>query len=61
MTEALAGNQETTMESLDFIRNIAEPDAKRTSTFFFGDRVVLSIVLKKLARHRNDLTGALCS
>jgi len=61
MTEALAGNQEPTMESLDVICNIAETGAKRTSTFFFGDRVVLSIVLKELARHRNDLTGALCS
>ena len=60
MTEALAGNQEPTMESLDVIRNIAEPGAKRTSTFFFGDRDVLAIVLKGLARHRNDLTGALC-
>ena len=61
MTEALAGNQEPTMESLDVIRNIAETGAKRTSTFSFGDRVVLSIVLKELARHRNDLTGAFCS
>ena len=61
MTEALAGNQEPTMESLDVIRNIAEPSVKRTSTFFFGDRDVLAIVLKELARHRNDLTGALCS
>ena len=57
MTEALAGNQEPTMESLDVIRNIAETGAKRTNTFFFGDRDVL----KELARHRDDLTGALCS
>ena len=61
MTEALAGNQEPTMESLDVIRKIAEPGAKRTSAFFFGDRDVLAIVLKELARQRNDLTGALCS
>ena len=61
MTEALAGNQEPTMESLDVIRNIAEPGAKRTNTFFFGDHDVLAIALKGLARHRNDLTGALCS
>ena len=61
MTEALAGNQEPTMESLDFIRNIAETGAKRTNTFFFGDRDVLAIFLKELARHRDDLTGALCS
>ena len=61
MTEALAGNQEPTMESQDVIRNIAEPGAKRTSTFFFGDRDVLAIVQKDLARHKNDLAGALCS
>ena len=61
MTEAFAGNQEPTMENLDVIRNIAETGAKRTRTFSFGDRLVLSIVLKEMARHRNDLAGALCS
>ena len=61
MTEALAGNQEPTTEILDVIRNIAETGAKRTSTFFFGDRDVLATVQKELARHKNDLAGALCS
>ena len=61
MTEALAGNQEPTTESLDVIRNIAESVAKRSSAFFFGDRDVLAIVQKELARHKNDLAGALCS
>ena len=61
MTEALAGNQEPTTEILDVIRNIAETGAKRTNTSSFGDRDVLAIFLKELARHKNDLTGALCS
>ncbi|NOL45996.1 ferredoxin-thioredoxin reductase/ catalytic subunit [Synechococcus sp. MIT S9220] len=61
MTEALAGNQEPTTEILDVIRNIAETGAKRTNTSSFGDRDVLATVLKELARHKNDLAGALCS
>ena len=61
MTEALAGNQEPTTEILDVIRNIAETVAKRTITSFFGDRDVLAIFLKELARHKNEPTGALCS
>ncbi len=61
MTEALAGNQEPTTEILVVIRNIAESVAKRTNTSFFGDRDVLATVQKELARHKNDLAGALCS
>lgn len=61
MTEALAGNQEPTMESLDVICNIAETGAKRTSSFLFGNPDVLAIFLKELPRHKNDLTGASCS
>ena len=61
MTESLAGNQEPTTESFEVIRNIAETGAKRTGTFFFGDRDVLAIFLKELARHKNEPTGALCS
>ena len=61
MTEALAGNQQPTMESLDVIRNIDETGTKHSSISFLGDPDVLAIFLKELARHQNDLTGALCS
>ena len=61
MTDALAGNRVPTSESLDVIRKIAGIDAKRTSTSFHVDRDVAAVVLKGFARHKNELTGALCS
>ena len=61
MTEALAGNRVPTSESLDVIRKIAGIDVKRTNTPFHGDRGASAVVLKGFARHKNELTGALCS
>ena len=60
MTESPAGNQEPTAESLEVIRKFAETYAQRTGTYFCSDPGVTSVVLKGLARHKDDLGGALC-
>tara|TARA_B100001121_G_scaffold210270_1_gene184197 strand:+ start:464 stop:823 length:360 start_codon:yes stop_codon:yes gene_type:complete len=60
MTDALAGNREPTSESLEVIRKFAETYAKRTGTFFCSDPGVTAVVLKGLARHKDELGGALC-
>ena len=60
MTDALAGNREPTSESLEAIRKFAEIYAKRTDTYFCSDRGVTAVVLKGLARHKDELGGALC-
>ena len=58
MTESPAGNQEPTAESLEVIRKFAETYAQRTGTYFCSDPGVTSVVLKGLARHKDDLGGA---
>ena len=52
--------QEPTAESLEVIRKFAETYAKRTGTYFCSEPSVTSVVLKGLARHKDDLGGALC-
>ena len=52
--------QEPTAESLEVIRKFAETYAKRTGTYFCAESSVTSVVLKGLARHKDDLGGALC-
>ena len=59
MTESPAGNQEPTAES-EVIRKFAETYAQRTGTYFCSDPGVTSVVLKGLARHKDELGGALC-
>ena len=52
--------QEPTAESLEVIRKFAETYAQRTGTYFCADPSVTAVVLKGLARHKDDLGGALC-
>ena len=61
MTDALAGNRAPTSESLEVIRKFAEVYAKRTNSYFCTDRGVTAVVLKGLARHKDELGGALCT
>ena len=47
-------------DSLEVIRKFAETYAKRTGTYFCSDPGVTAVVLEGLARHKDDLGGALC-
>jgi ferredoxin-thioredoxin reductase catalytic chain len=60
MTDPSAGNPEPTAESLEVIRKFAETYAQRTGTYFCSDPGVTAVVLKGLARHKDELGGALC-
>ena len=60
MTDALAGNREPTSETLEVIRNFAEIDVRNISPHFCSDRGVAAVALKVLARHKDNLVGALC-
>ena len=51
---------EPTAESLEVIRKFAETYAQRTGTYFCAESSVTSVVLKGLARHKDELGGALC-
>ena len=51
---------EPTAESLEVIRKFAEVYARRTDTYFCADPGVTAVVLKGLARHKDELGGALC-
>ena len=51
---------EPTAESLEVIRKFAEVYARRTDTYFCADPSVTAVVLKGLARHKDELGGALC-
>jgi ferredoxin-thioredoxin reductase catalytic chain len=46
--------------SLEVIRKFAETYAQRTGTYFCSDLGVTAVVLEGLARHKDDLGGALC-
>lgn len=46
--------------SLEVIRKFAETYAQRTGTYFCADLGVTAVVLEGLARHKDDLGGALC-
>ena len=47
-------------DSLEVIRKFAETYAKRTDTYFCSDAGVTAVVLEGLARHKDELGGALC-
>jgi ferredoxin-thioredoxin reductase catalytic chain len=47
-------------ESLEVIRKFAETYAQRTGTYFCSDPGVTAVVLEGLARHKDELGGALC-
>ena len=47
-------------DSLEVIRKFAETYAQRTGTYFCSDPGVTAVVLEGLARHKDDLGGALC-
>ena len=51
---------EPTAESLEVIRKFAETYAQRTGTYFCEEPSVTAVVLKGLARHKDELGGALC-
>jgi len=47
-------------DSLEVIRKFAETYAQRTGTYFCSDPGVTAVVLAGLARHKDELGGALC-
>lgn len=47
-------------DNLEVIRKFAETYAKRTGTYFCSDPGVTAVVLEGLARHKDELGGALC-
>ena len=47
-------------ENLEVIRKFAETYAQRTGTYFCSDPGVTAVVLEGLARHKDELGGALC-
>jgi ferredoxin-thioredoxin reductase catalytic chain len=47
-------------ENLEVIRKFAETYAQRTGTYFCSDPGVTAVVLEGLAKHKEDLGGALC-
>lgn len=53
-------NTPAVSESLEVIRRFAETYAQRTGTYFCSDPGVTAVVLEGLARHKDDLGGALC-
>ena len=60
MSDAPVGSTEPTAESLEVIRKFAETYAQLTCTYFCSDPGVTAVVLKGLAKHKDDLGGALC-
>ena len=47
-------------DSLEVIRKFAETYAQRTGTYFCSDSGVTAVVLAGLAKHKDELGGALC-
>lgn len=47
-------------DSLEVIRKFAETYAQRTGTYFCSDPGVTAVVLAGLAKHKDELGGALC-
>jgi ferredoxin-thioredoxin reductase catalytic chain len=60
MADPAASNPAPSSESLEVIRRFAETYAQRTGTFFCSDPGVTAVVLEGLARHKDELGGALC-
>lgn len=59
--EAAAGSSPAADSgSLEVIRKFAETYAQRTGTYFCSDLGVTAVVLEGLARHKDELGGALC-
>ena len=52
--------QPAASDSLEVIRRFAETYAQRTGTYFCSDPGVTAVVLEGLARHKDELGGALC-
>jgi len=50
----------TASDSLEVIRKFAETYAQRTGTYFCSDPGVTAVVLAGLAKHKDELGGALC-
>jgi len=55
-----ASGAPTASDSLDVIRKFAETYAQRTGTYFCSDPGVTAVVLAGLAKHKDELGGALC-
>ncbi len=60
MSDSAASSSAPSPESLEVIRKFAETYAQRTGTYFCSDPGVTAVVLEGLARHKDDLGGALC-
>ena len=60
MSDAPSAAAAPSTESLEVIRKFAETYAQRTGTFFCSDSGVTAVVLEGLARHKEQLGGALC-
>ncbi len=59
-TNASDAAQGASAESLEVIRKFAETYAQRTGTYFCSDSGVTAVVLEGLAKHKEELGGALC-
>jgi ferredoxin-thioredoxin reductase catalytic chain len=60
MSESTSPSSPVPADSLEVIRRFAETYAQRTGTYFCSDPGVTAVVLEGLARHKDDLGGALC-
>jgi len=60
MSEAPSAAAVPSTENLEVIRKFAETYAQRTGTYFCSDPGVTAVVLEGLARHKQELGGALC-
>ena len=59
-SQPVAPGADKTPDSLEVIRRFAETYAQRTGTYFCVDPSVTAVVLQGLARHKDELGGALC-
>ena len=55
-----AAYDKASSDSLEVIRKFAETYAQRTGTYFCSDPGVTAVVLAGLAKHKDELGGALC-
>uniref|UniRef100_A0A0D6R8A4 Ferredoxin-thioredoxin reductase catalytic chain, chloroplastic n=1 Tax=Araucaria cunninghamii TaxID=56994 RepID=A0A0D6R8A4_ARACU len=51
---------EPSEKSIDIMRKFSEQYARRSDTYFCGDKVVTSVVIKGLAEHKDTLGAPLC-
>ena len=58
--ESPIGSSPAHSDSLEVIRKFAETYAQRTGTYFCSDPGVTAVVLAGLAKHKDELGGALC-